>query len=45
MGIAGGEYPKTLNSHNRFLHELYFVRHGQTEENVANIIQGHQPGG
>ena len=24
--------------------KLYFVRHGQTEENVANIIQGHQPG-
>lgn len=24
--------------------KIYFVRHGQTEENVANIIQGHQPG-
>lgn len=24
--------------------ELYLVRHGQTEENVANILQGHMPG-
>ena len=24
--------------------ELYLVRHGQTEENKANILQGHLPG-
>ncbi|MCD8318593.1 MAG: histidine phosphatase family protein [Paraprevotella sp.] len=24
--------------------ELYLVRHGQTEENAANILQGHLPG-
>ncbi|MFM8392879.1 MAG: histidine phosphatase family protein [Acidobacteriota bacterium] len=24
--------------------KLYFVRHGETRENVENIIQGHQPG-
>lgn len=24
--------------------KLYFVRHGQTRENVSNTIQGHQPG-
>ena len=23
---------------------LYLVRHGQTEENAANILQGHLPG-
>lgn len=23
---------------------LYLVRHGQTEENVANILQGHLQG-
>ena len=26
------------------LTELYLVRHGQTEENAANILQGHLPG-
>lgn len=24
--------------------KIYFVRHGQTEENVSNTLQGHQPG-
>ena len=24
--------------------ELYLVRHGETEENVAGILQGHLPG-
>ena len=24
--------------------ELYLVRHGQTEENAAHILQGHMPG-
>ena len=24
--------------------KLYFVRHGETRENVENIIQGHQAG-
>lgn len=24
--------------------QLYLVRHGETEENVANILQGHLPG-
>ncbi|HAC42310.1 MAG TPA: histidine phosphatase family protein, partial [Paraprevotella xylaniphila] len=24
--------------------ELYLVRHGQTEENAAQILQGHMPG-
>ena len=23
---------------------LYLVRHGETKENVANILQGHMPG-
>ncbi len=24
--------------------KVYFVRHGQTEENISNTLQGHQPG-
>lgn len=27
-----------------FMTELYLVRHGQTEENAAHILQGHMPG-
>jgi len=29
---------------NSFMVNLYLVRHGETEENVARVLQGHSPG-